>query len=515
MPDPVSILYRTPDKAPRPAGPAASAPPPYFADLALDQVVAAAVRGREEYELAPLFLDGLSDRDAVLFRQEVARELEDRDLAAEVRAFAEGMRRTREHLERARKLRNAFQRRRAHLDAALAYCQAADRLVAGLARREPTSRALRAVRERLSAYVASRPFHTLRSDADRTARALEDVTYLLALRGNRVDVMPFRDEPDFGREIADTFAKFRDGEATTYSVASHDTPFLNHVEEAILDRVARLYPQPFALLEEFCQNHAIFVDEDLARFEREAQFYLAYLELIAPLREAGLPFCYPTLSSEDKRELVRDAFDLALAIAASGREPSIVLNGYELQDGERVMVVTGPNHGGKTTFARAFGQLHHVARLGLPVPAREARLLLTDAIFTHFPRQEATADLRGRLEDELARLREILDRAGPQSVVVLNETFSSTSLEDGVRLGRRTLTDLLATDCLAVFVTFMDELAAFDPRVVSMVAEVSPRDPSLRTFRIVRRPADGVAHALAIARKFGLTYDELKERVRQ
>ena len=121
--------------------------------------------------------------------------------------------------------------------------------------------------------------------------------------------------------------------------------------------------------------------------------------------------------------------------------------------------------------------------------------------------------MSGKLEDDLVRIGAILRAATSGSIVILNETFASTTLHDAQFLGTKLLTKVMRFDALCVYVTFVDELASLGEQVVSMMSTVVPGHPAERTFKIVRKPADGLAFALAIAEKHDLTYERLRERL--
>jgi DNA mismatch repair ATPase MutS len=328
----------------------------------------------------------------------------------------------------------------------------------------------------------------------------------------KFSVRKYEGETDYSVEVLKAFEKFKQGAAKSYLSDLYKGSGMNHIEGKILEFVALLYPKPFAALDQFCAAHNPFVDETLRVFDREIQFYAAYLDFIADLKYKGLKFCYPQVGAS-REVYVYDGFDLALAHALTFTDKPVICNDFRLSDPERIIVVSGPNQGGKTTFARMFGQLHYLASLGCPVPGREARLFLFDWMYTHFERQEDIRNLRGKLEDDVARIHEILARATPDSILIMNEIFASTTLQDAVFLSKEIMTKVMELDALCVWVTFIDELSALSEKTVSMVSTVVPENPAVRTFRIVRKPADGLAYALSLAEKHRLTYAQIKERI--
>ncbi|GAB2629383.1 DNA mismatch repair protein MutS [Paractinoplanes abujensis] len=486
--------------------------PGYFADLQLDQLVEAVTAGRERHNLKPAFSVRLTDAAAVEARQAVFADLADEQLRAAARAFCDGLTRCARQFEAASQVRHPRQAQRWRLNALTSYVNVVDAAGAALDRATPSSAGLRSWSAWLRAYRSGPEFTALAGQARALLTELGGLRYTLSIAGDEIVASPFADQEDLNAGTLATFERFAEDELTPHEFDLRAGAEMNELHAAVLDLVVKLFPDVFDRVARFVDRHPAVRPPVIGTVERELQFALAWLDFTDAVRAAGLRFCLPELHGDAGLQ-VTGTFDVMLArtLAADGRAP--VTNGVALHGDERVLVVTGPNQGGKTTFARTVGQLYHLAALGLPVPGRSAALHVPDAILTHFDRGDRAADLRSRLEDEVQRMTQLLPHVTGRSVVILNEMFSSTTFVDARTMSIDVLRDVLEAGAVGVCVTFIDELSRLDPRVVSLTTGIDERDATRRTFEVTRGRADGEAHALALATKYGLTRDQLRTRI--
>lgn len=505
----VSLLFETADAA----SALADAQPESFRDLNLDQIVAGVAGEGDPHHLVPWLYTPAPDVSTIERRHSVFRDLEDSSCREAAHDFVDGIRRMRECRARIDAAHHHHEQTRWLVESAVHYCSVVEIFGEALKKAAPRSAALQAALDDVTAYVASDGFRSLAETARQRLHEVRALRYDMLIVDGRVEVSRFADEPDYGETIAATFERFRRGEATERHQDFGDTVVLNSVETRVLEQVTQLFPDVFAPFDAFVHDYNNYMNPVIERLDHELQFYLHYRRYIAPVTAAGLRLCYPAMVAPGETIEARDAFDLALARQQAEDETPTVPNDFTLDPPERLIVVSGPNQGGKTTFARMIGQLHYLARLGCPVPGRKASLMCWRGLYTHFERAEDIRNLRGKLEDDLVRMHAILDMADDASLVIMNEIFSSTTSDDALYLGERMLRALLAAGATGVCVTFIDELAGLDEALVSMASTVDPRDPAVRTFRIERRPADGRAYARSLAEKHRLTREALEERL--
>ncbi len=188
----------------------------------------------------------------------------------------------------------------------------------------------------------------------------------------------------------------------------------------------------------------------------EIGFYVACLNLSERLAEKGEPTCMPAVLPSDQVAFsATGLYDVCLTLTV---EPRAVGNDVSADDKSLVMI-TGANQGGKSTFLRSVGLAQLMAQAGVFVAAESLRLNASTGVFTHYKREEDEAIESGKLDEELARMSEIADRIRPTSVLLCNESFASTNEREGSEIARQVVHALLRADIKVLFVTHMFDLA--------------------------------------------------------
>ncbi len=252
----------------------------------------------------------------------------------------------------------------------------------------------------------------------------------------------------------------------------------------------------------------------------EIEFISRSSELINRLSEKkGCALTLPIIC--DKSEKCFKAKSLYNPRVALAIDDEIVTNDFEFDDNARIYVLTGPNRGGKSVITVAVGAAQAMFQLGLPLPAESACISPVDAIFTHFPEGADDTIDKGRLGEECARLKEIFNAADENSMILLDESLSSTGAYEASYIASEILSGFAVMRCRGIFSTHLHELAA-------SVVEINERSAALggikidtlvagieegkRSFKIHRRTPDGKSYAKDIADRYGLSFDSLVKR---
>ena len=269
------------------------------------------------------------------------------------------------------------------------------------------------------------------------------------------------------------------------------------------------------------QTYVLENTEFLLNLMPEFEFLVRGTQMLKKLQEKGCPLCIPEIHPMNERAF--SAVGLYNPCVALKIEDEIVPNDVVFDEKAAIYVLTGPNRGGKSVITCAIGLAQVMLQLGMYLPAESITLSPVDGIYTHFPTGADDTIDKGRLGEECARLGEIFDCITANSLVLLDESLSSTGSYEASYIAAEVLSGLAHIGCRCLFSTHLHELAAEIDElnrksiasggvaIDTLVAGVEGEGK--RSFLITRAKPDGKSYARDIAKSYGLTYENILKRL--
>ena len=398
------------------------------------------------------------------------------------------------------------------------------------------SSAFRRFAERINTLTGSEYYKNLNAQLkELTSRVREiksvtiGVNFDSQLRVDRAGVLSINNEYFKSGELLDKMLRldFKNDEMTCIAplVAfkkgqsdNQQMALANAFNTAITD----VFRQSIRSWKKVIQHYVLENTDFLIRLMPEIEFVTKATELLMKLKAKGCPLCHPEIRPMSEKAF--DAKGLCNPIVSVKLDAPVVPNNFVFDKEGMIYVLTGPNRGGKSVITCAVGLAFVMAQLGLPVCADACVLSPVDEIFTHFPSgSEDTID-KGRLGEECSRLSAIFGEVSEDSLVLLDESLSSTGSFEGAYIASEVLEGFSLVKCRGIFSTHLHDLAA---SVDSINASALPKGgvkidnlvaaikEGSRSFKILREKPDGKSYARDIADKYGLSLDKIMEKIRK
>lgn len=394
-----------------------------------------------------------------------------------------------------------------------------------------TSEGMKAFRELIFEVAKSAEYQNLKQEMASTGKNfgyLKSVTIGVNLdenlRPKEAGIISINEKPFSAGSIIDKLMKHRLNDRQVMMTPLYPLTKGLHGEEqkalnySLGSALQTIFEKPLRSFEPAIQNYykantAVFV-----ALLDDIRFLTAGVRFILDMRAKGFEMCRPQICPvQDRVCELEQIYNPMLAMR--GVEKTVVSNRFELDENGRFYIVTGPNHGGKSIFAYSIGMAQALCQLGLFVPAHTAKMSPVTGIFTHFPVSDEDNYGKGRLESECARLSEILKNLSDTDMLLMDESFSSTSGLEAGYIASEVLTGIGVIGCCGLFVTHIHDLpmkvAEYNAypgnkgKIDNLVAQMENVEAGVRSYRISRTTPDGLSYARDIAARYGLNLEEI------
>ena len=234
--------------------------------------------------------------------------------------------------------------------------------------------------------------------------------------------------------------------ASTYSFTIADR------DESGMNALSKLQDRGINLVANALAQSTDHILSFFTMLRTELAFYVGCLNLHEHLTQKGAPLCFPVPAPSSEREhAFHGLYDVCLALAMKRR----VVGNTAQADGKDLVIITGANQGGKSTFLRSIGLAQVMMQCGMFVPAESFCANICERLFTHFKRKEDATMNSGKLDEELSRMSEIVDHITTHSLVLFNESFAATNEREGAEIARQIVCALVEKRIKVFFVTHL------------------------------------------------------------
>ncbi|MBO4336865.1 MAG: hypothetical protein J5842_02170 [Lachnospiraceae bacterium] len=409
------------------------------------------------------------------------------------------------------------------------YVHVSESIFSSLEKHSPGSEGLKLLREKLAGVVKDEKFEQTKQDIEKmlgdlsnVKGALVGVNFTPDLNVESVAAIEFvpyklRSKYMFAEIVASInsiigYATSSNSLRGPYSEVRIPDPMLVNLTPQIEKHLKRHFSDIKSTMNKHLKLDASFITD----MYEALTFYILMAKFGRRIKSEGNEICFPELNGQEKGVSfkMKDMYNIRLVLS---KEERIVKNDFSFSPEENLFILTGPNRGGKTIMEQALGIISVMTSIGCFVTASECTGRPFSNILTHFPIDENLTINYGRLGEEAVRIREIIKESDDKTLLLCNETYSTTSAVDGLYLSRDLLHVMKDIGTAVIFNTHIHEVARSIPemneweggsRFVSLVMEIKD---DVNTFRIKRCDPDSKSYAMNIARKYGITYEQISQ----
>ena len=502
--------------------------PDYFKDLQLDYLTEKILEQSQGYKTYPYFYTFPGSKDIIRYRQQIYRDIESEEVSIIFQSFCRRLAGSRNIYNLSLESEGEIASATYHLQAATLYREALLKL----------DEEAEGIREYVFSEGIKEFFLYIKNvleeqEASGFAEALKlansffsELKFTLSMDPDKLVVREEKEalkkrikkEKEPVRNYFEDLAKLLGVEAEEQYLMMSDIfpePLkISALEHVLVGILKKSKPKVFDEIKGFKKKFPDFYSPILLNFEEEVQFYLSFRKFKIRTLGMGYPLDGMPVFSENGEFSGREVYDIALVWKQELNDYEVVANDFSMKNHPCFFVVTGPNQGGKTTFARSVGQAVYFALLGLPANAESLCLPVFKGISTHFEAEESLQSNSGKLKEEINRLLPMMHKeSNRNSFVILNELFTTATTHDAMIMGRKVMESFLERNCYGIYVTHIQELAEETENIISLVAQMEPGEEDKRSYRLLPMKAQGYGYSDALVKKFHLEYEEIIRRL--